>query len=112
MVAVGDQLDEERTMLDGPSLGPLEGFPHFKDIVSVNPESRDGVSTGVEEGIHGRTFNRSTHAVLVVLADEECGQIPQFGHVGSLEQLSLVGSTVSEENTGHIGLLLVLQSEG
>lgn len=112
MITVGDQFDEERTMLNRPSLGPLESLSHLKDIVSINPESRDGISTGVEQGIHGRTFNGGTHTVLVVLANEESGKSPQFGHVGGLEQLPLVGSTVSEEDTGDISFLLVLQSEG
>jgi len=36
-----------------------------------------------------------THAVVVVLRDEDHGEVPQLAHVGGLPDLSLVGGTVS-----------------
>lgn len=112
VVAVAHDLDEEGTVLDGVALSPLEGLPHFKHVVALDSESGNDITTSVEFSIHGGAGNRCAHTVFVVLADEESGKVPQFGHVGSLEDLTLVGSAVAEHDAGHVRLLLVLEGEG
>lgn len=48
----------------------------------------------------------------LTLTAEENGQVPELGHVEGLEDLTLVGGTVTVENDGGVGLLVVLLGEG
>lgn len=54
-------------------------------------ESRDEVPPLVVVGAGSRPLHRRAHAVLVVLADEDAGQLPQSRHVEGLKDLALQG---------------------
>jgi hypothetical protein len=45
------------------------------------------------------------------LTTEQNGEVPELGHVEGLEDLTLVGGTVTVENDGSVGLLVVLLGE-
>ena len=53
VISVADELDEERAVLDGPVLGPLESLSNFKHVVSLNSEAGDDITTCVELCVHG-----------------------------------------------------------
>ena len=59
------------------------------------------IATGVIVGAGRSSLHGGTHAVAVVFANENDGQFPQFGHVESLEQLALVGRTVTVQRQTH-----------
>ena len=45
------------------------------------------------------------------LTTEQSGEVPQLGHVEGLEDLTLVGGTVTVQDDGGVGLLVVLLGE-
>lgn len=49
---------------------------------------------------------------MLTLTAEDHGQIPELGHVEGLEDLTLVGSTVTVESEGDVLLAVVLVGEG
>lgn len=55
--------------------------------------------------------DRQAHTVVVVLADKDDGQLPQIGHVVGLEDLSLIGSTVTVQCQAHATVTLVLAGQ-
>lgn len=111
MIPVTDELNEERTVFNRPVLSPLECLSHLKHIVALDSEAGDDIATCVELSVHGGSLDGSTHAIEVVLADEEGWKVPKFSHVGGLIDLSLVGSTITKHDAGDVGLLLVLECE-
>ena len=48
---------------------------------------------------------------MVVLADEDDGQVPELGEVEGFRHLALVGSTVAVQREVHAAVALVLVSE-
>lgn len=75
-------------------------------------ETGDLVTTGKELSVHRRSLGRSTHTVLVVLTDKDAGEVPELGHVESLKDLALVGSTVTVEGKSSGLFLVVLLGKG
>lgn len=53
VVSVGITFDHERSIFYGVLFGPFECFSNSEEIISVNSESWNLVSSGVEVGIHG-----------------------------------------------------------
>lgn len=57
MIPIADELNEERTMLNRPVLGPLECLSDLKHIVSLNSEAGDNITTCVELSVHGGSLD-------------------------------------------------------
>ena len=57
MISVAQYLDKERAMFNRPVLGPFESLSHFIDIVSLESDSRNSISSGIEVRIHGRSLD-------------------------------------------------------
>jgi hypothetical protein len=129
-VAVGNVFVDEGTLASGgPLLSVLDGGLDGEDVHTVDLQTRDVLSTLVVVGESGRAVSSGTHTVLVVcalsanltleleynvrtLATEDDGQVPELGHVEGLEDLTLVGSTVTVEGKGDVLLVLVLACKG
>lgn len=60
-------------------------------VFESHSQARYEVSPLVVVGAGCGSLHRRPHAVLVVLADEDAGQLPQGGHVERLKQLALFG---------------------
>ena len=60
----------------------------------------------------GRAFDRGAHGVLVVLNDENHGELPGHGHVEGLVQHALTRRTIPHEAHGHVVFLAVLVRKG
>lgn len=76
VISVADELNEERTILNGPVLGPFECLSDFKHVVSLNSEAWDDITTCIELRVHGGSLDGGSHTVEVVLADEESWKVP------------------------------------
>lgn len=59
----------------------------------------------------GGALLRSSHAVGVVLAHVDHGEFPETSHVGSLQNLTLIGRTVTIHSHGKVLLTPVLEGE-
>ena len=78
-----------------------------------NLDTRDGITSSVVSGVGGRSLSRGTHAILVIFANEDTGQVPKLGHVEGFKNLTLIASTVTVEGEGgNVGFSGVLLSEG
>ena len=112
-VTVGDVFVDEGSLASGAVLlSVLDGCLDSEDIHAVDLQTRNVLSTLVVVGDGGGTVSGGTHTVLVVLTTEDDGQLPEAGHVVGLEDLTLVGSTITVESEGDVLLVLVLASEG
>ena len=69
------------------------------------------MTTSVKISAGGTTVCGCTHTVLVVLAEEYYGKLPQGGHVGSFEDLALVGGTVPVGSDGDPAIVVVFVGE-
>jgi hypothetical protein len=101
-VTVSDEFEKKRTLLviNSPFPGIFDCLPsgdyvhsvdlwNFKRLEFVRcvtndkddtyPEARDFVTASVVVGVGGAAGGGGAHTVLVVLADENGGEIPQFG---------------------------------
>ena len=98
-VAVGDELKEDRAIAaEDPILRVADGLQDSENIHTVrllryqmsdreivyklrsqHLNTRDLVTTSEVLGVGRTALCRSTHSVLVVLADEDTRQVPEFG---------------------------------
>lgn len=53
------------------------------------PQTRDEIPSLVVIGASSRSLHRRTHAVFVILANENAGQLPQRCHIIRLKDLTL-----------------------
>jgi hypothetical protein len=112
-VAVGDVFVDEGTLAGGAVLlSVLDGGLDGEDVHAVDLQTGDVLAALVVLGDGRRAVGSGTHAVLVVLAAEDDGELPQTGHVVGLEDLTLVGGTVTVEGEGDLLLALVLLGKG
>lgn len=111
VVSVGVALNEEGSILNDIGASPLESLTHHQDVLSLDLDAGDTVTSFVEVCVVSSTTLRSAHTVVVVLAHVDHGQFPETGHVGSLKELALIGSTITIESAGEILLTLVFKSE-
>lgn len=110
-VTVGLVLNNNGTVLQGVLTGELRAAVDSKHVHGVDLQTGDILTTLVELG-HGRgAAGGGAHTVLVVLASEDAGDLPELGHVVGLEHLALVGGTVTVKGEGDEGLLVVLVGE-
>lgn len=78
-VAVGDVLRKERSVaVSAPLLGELGRLVGGENVHRVDLDTSDNVATLVVLGVHRGAGSRGTHAVLVVLADEDAGEVPEL----------------------------------
>lgn len=131
-VAVGNELDQEGTLVAGdPLLRPLRCLVDGDDVHTVHLDTGDLVATGVVLRVRGAALRGRTHTVLVVLADEDARQVPELGlqkrsvrvpsplksqmthHVVRLKHLTLVARTVTVhgERGGLFALVLLGERE-
>lgn len=111
VVPVGLDVEHDGAVFGAPFLGELEGFSDGEDVEAVDGHSGD-VKSLVELSVVGGSLDGGTHAVGVVLAYVDGGEVPETGHVGSLDDLALVGGSISIEDSGDVLLLSVLEGEG
>mmetsp|Transcript_22179 Transcript_22179/g.74620 ORF Transcript_22179/g.74620 Transcript_22179/m.74620 type:complete len:407 (+) Transcript_22179:157-1377(+) len=92
--------------------GVLDRLADHEHILAVAPDSRDVLAAGVVVRVRRGPGLGGAHAVLVVLADKDDGQLPEGGHVHALEELALVGRTVAVEGDRHAAVPPVLVGKG
>ena len=75
-------------------------------------ETGDGITARVVGSVGRRSLSGGAHTILVVLANEDTGQVPKFGHVERFENLTLVAGTVTiKREGGNIVFAGILLSE-
>ena len=99
-VAVGDQLEQDGALagagvLDGAGGGAVDG----EQVHAVDAFAGDAVGDGAvgDGGGAVALLDRHRHAVLVVFADKDDGQLPDGGHVEAFVEIALVGGAVAKE---------------
>jgi WD40 repeat protein len=113
VVAVGRTLDEDRTVAIADIVSSeTETLLGSKNIHAINPESRDIVTTSVELSGSSVASSRSTHGEIIVLAEEDDRELPHGGHVSNLEDLALVGSTITIGGDSDATVVVVHVGEG
>mmetsp|Transcript_2429 Transcript_2429/g.6198 ORF Transcript_2429/g.6198 Transcript_2429/m.6198 type:complete len:201 (-) Transcript_2429:305-907(-) len=89
----------------------LLGISHHlldrQHVHAVRLDAGDVVAARVEGGRLGGAPLRGAHAIVVVLAHEDDGQVPQARHVERLVLLALVGRAITVHGHAHLRLLLV-----
>lgn len=130
-VAVGNVLQDHGSgAVLGELLAVLDGGLDGEDVHTIDLETRDVLSALVVVGQGGGPSGGGTHTVLVVcdtsvywlysrargkieltLAPEKGGQLPELGHVESLEDLTLVGGTITVQDDSSILPASVLVGE-
>ena len=75
-------------------------------------DSRNVVSSGVKLGVGCSTVLGRTHTVVIVLTDEETGELPQSSHVEGLKDLALVGCSITIHSDTDTIRVVVLESKG
>jgi hypothetical protein len=111
-VSVGDELQNDGSLSGGDVLlGEGGSLLDGEDIHSVDLKTGNVLSTLVVLSQGGGTAGSGTHSVLVVLTSENARNVPELGHVVGLEDLSLVGGSVSVQGEAGVLLSLVLHGE-
>ena len=112
VVSVRRHLKVEGAVLDDIGTSPLDCLFDHEDVLSLDFEAGDIVTSSIEVCVMGGAFLRRSHTVGVVLANIDNGEAPETGNVGSLEELSLVRRTVTVQGEREVLLALVLLGEG
>ena len=112
VVSVAQNFHKKRTIINRPVFSPLENLSHLKHIVALESDSWNNITSFIELGVHWWSWHWCAHAILVVFADVESRQTPQFCHVCSLIELTLIGSPITKQNAGHVLFVSVFEGEG
>ena len=112
VISVAQNFHEKRAIVNRPVFSPLEDLSHLEHIVALKSYSWNHVTSFIELCVHWWSWHWCAHSVLVVLADVKSRQTPQFCHVCSLIELTLISSPITKQNTGHILFVPVLEGEG
>mmetsp|Transcript_22786 Transcript_22786/g.58407 ORF Transcript_22786/g.58407 Transcript_22786/m.58407 type:complete len:416 (+) Transcript_22786:91-1338(+) len=112
VVAVGVHLQDDGAVVHGVLLGEGGGLLHRQHVHAVHLEAGHVVSAGVEGGGLGAAPLSGAHAVMVVLAHKDDGQVPQARNVERLVLLALVGRAIAVHGERNVPLLHVLVLEG
>lgn len=111
-VTVGDELHDKRSLSrHGVLLGKGGSLLHGQDVHAVDLDTGDVLSTLVVLGKSGTAGRGGTHSVLVVLTTKDHRDVPELGHVVGLEDLTLVGSSITVKRETGVGLAAVLHGE-
>jgi hypothetical protein len=85
-------------------------------VINTYLDTRNIVSHGEVRIVTATATSGRAHAVLIVLAHEYEGQLPQGGHVGGFPDLSLIGCSITKTGDsnvhGSICWSVVLASKG
>merc|ERR1712072_505455 len=100
-------VDERAVAILAPLLAVLHSSLDGEDVHTVDLQTGDVLATLVVLGHGGGTASGGTHTVLVVLAAKDDRDVPELSQVERLEDLTLVGSTVSVESQGDVRLAQV-----
>jgi hypothetical protein len=74
VISVGDEFDEKGSLIsDAPLLGELHCFTNDQNVLTVNFEAWDGISSGIEFGIVRGTFIGCSHTIEVIFANIKNG---------------------------------------
>lgn len=85
MITIGKSLHIDRSVLYSVGTSPLDGFFNHEDVLCLNLEAWNLVSSLVEFCVVRGSLLRGSHAVGVVLTQVDYGQLPEASHVGSFE---------------------------
>ena len=109
--AVGLDLEEEGAL---PGADILQSFlgdlADIQDIHAVGAVAGNAVAFGFLADLRdgGGAINGGAHAVLVVLADPQDGQLPDLGQVQRLVEITDIGSAIAEHTDRH-GVVMLVQ---
>ena len=112
VIPISVHLEEDGAVLDNVGTSPLDGLLDHEDVLSLDLEAWDFVSASVEVSVVAGSLLGCSHTIGVVLAKIDDGELPKTSHVGSLEELSLVRSTITVHGDSEVLLILVLLGEG
>ena len=85
VVTISEHLEVKGTILDNVLTSPLDGFFNHEDVLCLNLEAWNLVSSLVEFCVVRGSLLTGSHAVGVVLTQVDYGQLPEASHVGSFE---------------------------
>lgn len=108
VISVGHRLNEDRPVLKHILLGELQRFANCEEVITVDLNSGDDISSLVEVGICRGPLDRGAHAKEVILNKVDRWQAPQLSHIRCLVHLPLVGGTVAKKDQSHVRLFQVL----
>ena len=106
--AIGLALDERGTAAGFRSRDGFSGDAiNLQHVVAVDRDPRDAIGRAARADIRiaARIRRRHFGGVLVVLADEQNGQLPDAGHVERFVERAVVDRSVAEEGRSHCAVL-------
>src|SRR5437773_10073330 len=112
--AVGLRLEEEgQVVFSGSTDGVARRLAHLEHVVAVHDLRLHRVAARAHRHVldRERPVERRPHGVLVVLADEDDGELPEPGEREALVEGAHVRRAVAEEAEGHVLLAAVLAPE-
>src|SRR6185503_18225815 len=112
--AIGANFEEGRKIiLTRPFDRAHSGFTYGEDVHAVNKFRSHFVSAGFLGDVmqRHRAGEGSAHAVLVVLADVDAGELPELGHVERFVERALVHSRFAEVAECYLIGALIFRSE-
>jgi len=112
VIPISEHLDEDWSVLNSVGTGPLNSLFDHEDVLTINLEAWDLVSSGVEFGVVTGALLRSSHTIRVVLTQVDDRKLPKTGHVRSLKELTLVRGTITVHSDGEVLLVAILLCEG
>ena len=113
--AVGAHLDQRRLAVRARALDGLgEAIAHLEDVLDEEAVARHAVAERLLRHVLDahRPRERRAHRVLVVLADEDDGQLPERGQAHALVEVADADGALAEEDDGDPVLAAVLRREG
>lgn len=111
MVSIGKCLEVDWTILNDVLAAELDGFLHHEHVLAINLEAWDFVTAFVEVSVQSSSLLRCSHSIGVVFTKVDNGQFPETSDVGSLGELTLVGSTITVHGDSEVLLVSVFLSE-
>lgn len=111
MIAVCKNFQEDGTILKHILLCKLDCLSNLENIVSVDLDSGNDISSHIKSRVGRSSFNRCSHTEEVILDEVDSRKFPEVGHVSCFVELSLVGSTITKEHQSAVWLGKVFLSE-
>ena len=113
MISIGNEFNEEGTVAFGAViLCKAHCLTHDKNVLAVDFEAWNQISSSVELGVVRSSIVRGSHSVEVVLAHVDHWKFPESSHVSSFIDLTLVGSTITIHSNCYIRFVLILDCKG
>lgn len=112
VVAISRALEVERSVLNDVGSSPLDSLLDHEDVLSLNLEAGNLVTSCVEVSVVARSVLACAHTIRVVLTQVNDWQLPEAGHVCSLKELTLVRGAIAIHRNGEVLLTLVLLGKG